>query len=285
MLYTMYTMKLFTRIFTFIFLTIFLCTCSLNAQTFTMNKKCRELNSNASSLLTEKKYQEALDAFTTMQSSCSTKDAKEAYSVGKAQALNGLGKYSDALAASEEAIKVTKDKSLSGYFQKAVALNKMGQVQESNAAFQKVIALTEKNQDTKARASNYALLSLMHYYQLNQQDSGYYYLAKAMELDPNNANFFVQKGDMLVAEKKYDAAFEQYDKAVALGKNDMEMYQIRTEGHMKMVQEKYGTTNTQELRSKMTPAERDQLCTELQKAISLGLHDMKMDMFSSMVCK
>jgi len=39
------------------------------------------------------------------------------------------------------------------------------------------------------------------------------------------------------------------------------------------------------LRSKMTPTETEQVCTELKKAISLGLHDMNMDMFSSLVCK
>ena len=36
----------------------------------------------------------------------------------------------------------------------------------------------------------------------------------------------------MIAEKKYDEAFEQYDKAVALGKTDMDMYKIRTDARM-----------------------------------------------------
>ena len=106
-----------------------------------------------------------------------------------------------------------------------------------------------------------------------------------MALDAGNPAFTVQKGDMLIEEKKYDDAFVQYDKAVSMGKADMDMYVIRTEGRMKMVQDKYKTTNAQELRSKMTPVEKEQVCTELKKAISLGLHDMKQEMFSSLVCK
>jgi len=125
----------------------------------------------------------------------------------------------------------------------------------------------------------------MYYRQGNQKDSAMYYLDKAMTLDPDNPDFYIQKGDMLVGEKKYNDAFVQYDKAVALGKTDMEMYDIRAKARIKEVQEKYHTTNTQELRSKMTPKEKDQICTELNKAISLGLHDMKMDMFASLVCK
>ncbi len=255
------------------------------AQTFTMGKKCREQNNNGINLLKEKKYQEALDSFTLMEKSCTTKDAKEATAVGKAEALNGLGRYEEAIEASNAALKVSKNKSLNGLFQKAVAQNKLQQHDAANATFSQMIALTEKNQDTKARASNYATLSLLHWRQLGNKDSADYYLEKAMALDPSNPDLVVQSGDMLCDEKKYDAAFEQYDKAVAMGKNDLDMYQARSNARMKMVQEKYQTTNAQELRDKMSAQEKNQLCTELNKAISLGLRDMKQDMFASLVCK
>jgi hypothetical protein len=35
----------------------------------------------------------------------------------------------------------------------------------------------------------------------------------------------------------------------------------------------------------MTEQERNQLCTEMKKALSLGLRDMKQDMFAALVCK
>ena len=258
---------------------------SLMAQTFTMGKECRQKNDTATARLKEKKFQEALDAYSAMEKSCKTKDAKEAIAVGKAEALNGLGKYEDAITASNAALKITKNKSLGGYFQKAVAQNKLGQYDASKATFSNVIALTEKNQNTKARASNYAVLSALHYRQLNETDSGYYYLDKAIELDSTNSNFYIQKGDMLISEKKYDEAFEEYDKAVGMGRTDVDMYKIRTDARMKMIQDKYNTNNTQDLRSKMSSTEKDQVCTELNKVISLGLHDMKYDMFAALVCK
>jgi tetratricopeptide (TPR) repeat protein len=235
--------------------------------------------------LAEKKYQEALDGFVAIENSCKTKDAKEAIAVGKAEAYNGLGKYNEAITASDAALKVSKNKSLMGYFQKATAQYRLGQFEASKATFANVIALTEKNENVKARASNYALLAAVQYRQLNEKDSAFYNLDKAMQLDPDNADFYIEKGDMLIGEKDYDAAFVQYDKAVSMGRTDMDMYVIRTNGRMKMVQDKYHTTNTQELRSKMTPTEKDKVCTELKKAIALGLKDMKYDMFASLVCK
>ncbi|MCU7548029.1 hypothetical protein OCK74_02835 [Chitinophagaceae bacterium LB-8] len=258
---------------------------AVSAQTITMGKKCREQNNNGISLLKEKKYQEAIDAFTAMEKSCTTKDAKEATAVGKAEAYNGLAKYEEAIVASDAALKVTKNKSVAALFQKALAQNKLKQFDAANQTFSKLIALTEKNQDTKARASNYALMSAFHWRQLNNADSANYFLEKAVALDPSNPNYVIQKGDMLCDEKKYDEAFVQYDKAVEMGKADAEMYEIRSNARVKMLQEKYHTNNTQELRSKMSAQERDQVCVELKKAISLGLKDMKQDMFASLVCK
>lgn len=268
-----------------LFMTVFVFFASANAQTFTMGKKCKEQNTAGINLLKEKKYQDALNTFTAMEKSCNTKDAKEATAVGKAEAYNGVGKYEEAIAASDAALKVTKNKSLMGYFQKAVAQYKLKQYDAASANFSKVISLTEKNQDTKTRASNYALMSGLQFRQLDNKDSANYYLDKAIALDNTNPDFIVQKGDMLASEKKYADAFVQYDKAVSMGKTDVDMYTIRTNTRMREVQEKYGTTNTQELRSKMSESEKTMVCTELNKAISLGLKDMKMDMYASLVCK
>jgi len=278
-------LKTMTRSFFAAMLFLLLFVPAAMAQTFTMGKKCKEANKAAIALLKDKKYQEALNDFTAMEKSCNTKDAKEAIAVGKAEAYNGLGKYEEAITASDAALKVSKNKSLAGYFQKAIAQNKLGQVQASKESFSKMIALTEKNKDTKARASNYAVLSLIHYRQLGETDSAFFYLDKAMELDPGNPNFCIQKGDILTDKKEYDAGFAEYDKAVEMGKTDMDMYVIRSNARMKKVQQKYKTTNTQELRSKMTPTEKEEICTELNKAIALGLKDMEQDMFAALVCK
>jgi cytochrome c-type biogenesis protein CcmH/NrfG len=111
------------------------------------------------------------------------------------------------------------------------------------------------------------------------------HLAKVMELDPTNADYYVLKGDWGVRAGDYDAAFAAYDQAVAMGHTGAAMYQIRAEARLKQVQDKYGTTNTQELRSKMTPTETEQVCSETTKALDLGLADMKLDMFAALVCK
>ena len=257
----------------------------IHGQTFTMGNKCYEQNKNGLNLLKEKKYQDALNIFTAMEKSCTTKDAKEAIACGKAEAFNGLGKYSEAIKASDAALKVSKNKSLMGYYQKAIAQNKLKQYDDSRASFSKVLELTEKNKDAKARASNYATMSALYWRQLNDKDSANYFLDKAIALDPSNPRFVIQRGDMFADEKNYEQAFTQYDKAVQMGKADAEMYAIRSNARIKSMQEKYNTKNAQELRAKMTPKERDLVCADLKKAISLGLKDMKQDMFASLVCK
>src|SRR5262245_35728527 len=103
-----------------LFIAVFFIYSIISAQTFTMGKKCNKQNTNGINLLKEKKYQEAYDVFTTMQKSCTTKDAKEATNVGRAEALNGLGKYQEAITASDAALKVTKNTSVMALFQKAV---------------------------------------------------------------------------------------------------------------------------------------------------------------------
>jgi tetratricopeptide (TPR) repeat protein len=267
------------------FLVVFFAHNIMYSQTFTMGNKCYEQNKKGIGLLKEKKYEDALNTFSAMEKSCTTKDAKEAIGTGKAEALNGLGRYEEAITASSAALKATKNKSLMGYYQKAIAQNKLKQYDASRASFAKVIELTEKNKDTKSRASNYAVMSAMYWRQLNDKDSANYFLDKATTLDPSNPRFVIQKGDMFVDEKKYDDAFAQYDKAVQMGKADAEMYAIRSNARIKSMQEKYHTTNAQELRSKMTSKEKDLVCTDLKKAISLGLKDMKQDMFATLVCK
>ncbi|MCG7859371.1 hypothetical protein MD537_20505, partial [Flavihumibacter sediminis] len=111
------------------------------------------------------------------------------------------------------------------------------------------------------------------------------YLEKAKSLDPQNAQFYLLEGDWRVAEGNYDAAFEAYDKSVSMGKSDLDIYVTRMNARMKMVQEKYGTTNAQELRSKMTAEEKELICREVKAALDKGLREMKWDMFSSLVCK
>ena len=172
-----------------------------------------------------------------------------------------------------------------GLFQKATAQHKMKQYDEAQKTFSQMIALTEKNQDTKSRAKNYAAMSALYWRQLNNKDSANYYLDKAISLDSTNANFVIQRGDMFVDEKKYDQAFEEYDNAIDMGKADQEMYTIRSDARLKMLSEKYKTTNAQELRSKISSSEKELLCADLKKAIDLGLKDIKKDMFASLVCK
>jgi tetratricopeptide (TPR) repeat protein len=90
------------------------------------------------------------------------KKCKEAVATGTAANANGdyqsaLSTF-EAIAAADVALDASKDKSLSGHFQKGVAQNKLGQYEDSRASLNQVIRLTEMNENISQRATNYALI-------------------------------------------------------------------------------------------------------------------------------
>jgi len=254
------------------------------SQTFTMSKDCKQKIELANRMSSDKQYDSAITVFNSITKQCNSKDGKEAVANGKAHAYNGNKQYTEALAAANEALAVSKNKSLNGFFERGIANEGLKNSDAATADFNQIITLTEKNQNVKERATIYAKIADMNY-ESGKMAEGDANLAKAMELDPSNTNFIIQKGDMYVRQGKYDEAFENYDKAVDAGRTDLDMYVIRTNARMKMVQDKYGTSVAQELRTKMTAKEKEQVCVEMKKALELGLKDMKQEMFSALVCK
>lgn len=256
-----------------------------NAQTFTMGKSCNALNAQGFAFLENQQYDSAKWVFNNMKSSCKTKDAKINIAIGLAESYNGLKQYNEAIASSNEALKITKNTSINGWFQRAVAENKLGRVNESKASLGKVIQLTEMNQNTAQRASNYALMAALYDRQEGQTDSAHYYIDKAISLDSANYRYLLEKGDMYARGKQYDKAFEQYNLCEGLGKKDLELYQTLCDTRLRMLQEKYNTTNTQELRGKLQADEKSQLCNDLKMAQQMGMKNMSKDMLAALICK
>ena len=257
----------------------------VQAQTITMGKECQANVSHGNQLNDEGNYTEALATFDAIVEKCDTKDGKEAVQVGRAHALNGMGQYNEAIAAADAAQEAyPKQESLFAYFERAYAEEQLGNMEAATADYNKIIELTEKNQNVAERATIYAKVADL-YYKSGKTVEAEQYLATAIELDPSNPDFYVIKGDWGVKAGDYDAAFAAYDQAVAMGYTGATMYQIRAEARLKQMEEKYGTDNAQELRSKMTPAETDMVCAEMTKALELGLMNMQMDMFSALVCQ
>ncbi len=260
------------------------CGAVAEAQTFTMNKDCRAKVAEGNQLNDANNFAAALSVFDALVEACKTRDGKEAVQVGRARALNGLGRSSEAIAAADLALEATKDKSLFAYFERGYANEQLGMTDAATADYNRIIELTEKNENVAERATIYAKVADLNYRAGRTADAERY-LARASELDPGNPDFLIQRGDWAALGGDYDSAFVEYDRAVAAGKADSEMYRIRANARIRQMQGKYGTDNVQELRSRMTPDDRDLVCAETGKALALGLKDMQMDMFSALVCR
>ena len=256
---------------------------SLGAQLRTMSDECREQIGAADELNAYGDHAGALAAFDALVEECGTRDAREMVHAGRARALNGLERYEEAMAAAEEALDAY-DESLFGLFERAYAHEKMGDMEAAAADYNRVIELTENNQNTAERATLYAYMA-DRYQQAGMTTEADQYMATALELDPSNPDFYVIQGDWAVRTGDYDGAFVSYDRALEIGGDEAELYRIRSQARMKMVQDKYGTTNAGELRAEMTPEETSQVCSELTRALELGMEDMQLDLFAALVCR
>jgi tetratricopeptide (TPR) repeat protein len=254
------------------------------AQTFTMREDCRNNVAAAGDLNAAGQYDAALAAFDALVEECKTKDAEELIQVGRATALNGLQQYDAAITAADAALEVTKNQSLNAYFERAYAKEQMGQVEAAQADYDRIIELTEKNQNVEERALLYAKVADMNF-RTGKTADAQQYIGKAMELDPSNPDFYLQRGDWASAQGNYDQAFTDYDRAATIAPSDPDVYKARSESRLKMVQEKYGTSEATELRAKMTPSEKSMVCNEMKQALDLGLRDMQYDMFAALVCR
>jgi tetratricopeptide (TPR) repeat protein len=255
-----------------------------SAQLITMSKVCREQVAQGNAMNDAGDHRRALELFSGIVAQCETKDGKEAVQVGIARAQNGLYNYPEAIAAANLALDVSKGTSLNALFERAIAEEKSGNMEAASADYDRIIALTEKNQNVRERATIYAKVADLNYRagKIGEANS---HLATAMQLDPDNADFYIQRGDWAADAGNYDRAFDDYDKAVAMGRTDPDMYAIRGEARIKTMQQKYGTENVQQLRAKMTPDETAMVCADVKKALDLGLKDMQIDMFAALVCR
>lgn len=258
---------------------------TINAQRLiTTSNKCYKQIQEGNKLNDSGQYQQAFDTFTKVLKDCSAKDAKEDGNIGMATASNGLQQYERAIDFANSAIKVSKKTSVMAYYARSYAYGNLGQTHEAREDIIRITELTKKNKNVKARATMYAQLAHLDF-QLNRLAEADSNLVKAAELDPSNPLFFIQKGDMMVKIKNYEDAFAAYDTAQNLGKNDLEVYQIRTEARLKQVQEKYNTSDSKVLAQNMTASEKTILCADLTKAVDLGLRNLYLELLGSMICE
>lgn len=253
-------------------------------QLITTSNKCFKQIQEGNKQNDQGQYEEALVTFKKVLKDCSAKDAKEDGNIGMAIASNGLKQFDDAITSANNAIKVGKEKNVTAYYARSFAYNKLGRTADAKVDIVKITDLTKKNKNIKARAKMFAQLAHLDF-QLNMLAEADTNLTKAFELDPENPAFYIQKGDMMIKINNYDDAFAAYDKVLELGKNDLEIYQIRTEARLKQMQQKYVTTDINELSRRMTKQEKSTVCTDINRALDLGLRNLQLDLLASKICE
>lgn len=229
-------------------------------------------------------YTSALANFNEILKKCDAYDAKISAYAGKAEALNGLRQYSDALGVSKEGL--TLDKSnINILFQKATAELGLGLNTEAGTDLQSVIDLTGKNKNTAQRATIYAKIAALNSHQQQWSDAQSN-IRQAISLDPNNGDFYILQGDIYSSSGSFSTALESYDKAIAImGNSSAAAWTAKVEAIVKMNQAKYGTNDAGTLAAKMNSSEKKNLCDAIKSGKAQGMKSMNIDMLQLSVCK
>lgn len=228
-------------------------------------------------------YTAALDNFNNVLNKCDAYDAKEKAYAGKAEALNGLKQYSDAMTAANAGLKINPS-SIDNLFGRANAEMATGMIDNAKADLNTIIDLTAKNRNIADRATIYSKVAEAEMRQQLFSDA-LQNINQAISMDNTNLSFYMQRGDINVAAGNLPTALGNYDEAISRGRNDAEAWKARTTTLIKIDQQKYGTDNASTLGKKLSPADRQSLCNSIQTAQGKGMRDMNIDLLQAAVCK
>ena len=112
------------------------------------------------------------------------------------------------------------DARLQAMLDQAIALHRNGQLGQAEAIYLNIIGI----QPVHANCLN--LLGVIAT-QTNNHERAVKLIDKAIEIDPNIARFYGNRGNALKELKQLDAAVASYDKAIAINPDDMEAYNNR----------------------------------------------------------
>jgi tetratricopeptide (TPR) repeat protein len=228
-------------------------------------------------------YSGALANFNEVLKKCDAYDAKIPAYAGKAEALNGLHQYNDALTAAEEGLKLDKT-SINNLFEKASAELGLGKNADARADLQNIISLTEKNKNTSQRATIYAKMAALDSRQ-QQWAEAQNNIQKAISLDSNNGDLYILQGDIYSASGNFSSAIESYNKAIALGNNAGAAWKAKVETIIKMNQTKYGTSDANTLAGRMNSTEKKNLCDAIKSGLAQGMKSLNIEMTQIAICK
>jgi len=285
-LYCVYFFKTYATMkisFTLILISFVLLFSQCRSGLVTMNNSCYNSIQQGQAANKAGNYSNALDIFNQVLQKCDAYDAKEKGYAGKASALNGMQQYNDALDAANSGLSINKS-SIDNLFEKANAELGLKRTTDAKADFSTIIDLTSKNQNVKDKATIYAKIGEIDLKQ-NMYADAMNNAEQAITLDPDNSDFYMLRGDIKAAQQLYDEAKEDYDLAVSKGKNDAEVWKAKAVASVKSYQKKYGTTNANELVSKMSSTEKQQLCSDIKTALSKGAKEVSLDLLQDAVCK
>jgi tetratricopeptide (TPR) repeat protein len=247
-----------------------------------MSNNCYNMISTGQGQNKSGNFSAALETFNTVLQKCDAYDAKEKGFAGKAEALNGLKQFNDALEAANQGLKISNT-SIDNLFQKATAEIGLGMESAAKADLNTIISLTQKNKNTAERATIYAKIAALNAKE-QAYDEALGNINQAMSLDNSNLDFAVLQGDIYVASGKFKEGLESYDNAISKGRNDAEVWKAKATALIKMNQKKYGTDNAGTLAKKMNSTEKQSLCSTIRTAMERGMKDMNLELMQVAVC-
>lgn len=271
------------KIYFFILIVIGISASNCRSGLVTMTNACYNAVQNGESQNKSGNFEAALDQFDKVLDQCKAYDAREKGYAGKAEALNGLKRYNEAIDAANSGLQI-KSNSIDNLFQRAEAYLSLDRDADAKADLSSIVDLSQKNKNVKERATVYAKIAEIDLRKKMYADAANN-LQTAISLDSTNASFYLLKGDLFSAQNNFKEAGAYYDQAITAGADRTTSWQAKTEGQIKYFQQKYQTSSAADLAAKMTNTEKQDLCSTIRDAKTNGVRNMNIDLLQVTICK
>lgn len=228
-------------------------------------------------------FEQALLCFDSVLVECPSRITQLNGLTGKARALNGLNRCSEALPVAASALRLAQQKSVNAVFEQAYArfaLQDLPGARADYAMLEKRLSLSHSSREKAFILSRLAILNQRQ----QKLPEATLLLQKAISLDPANPSMFVLLGDLKIAGQQAEEAFVQYDKAAALRASTVLIAKKKAAGFSTIMQEKYQVKEAKELRLKMGIADKQQYCDLWKALFALGYSNSQEELAFTLIC-
>jgi tetratricopeptide (TPR) repeat protein len=211
---------------------------------------------------------------------CNNKLHVAGLNTAKAQALNQLKLFGDALAAAELAIPSSGPDNFEAHGEKAVALYGLHQNPAADLEYQLLKKKFSRQMQKAVIFAQLAKIEIANSEPAKAMD----YIQKAIALDASKPNYYLLYGDCAAGQNDTTTAMQQYSMALEHHADQKVVLRKKAMAYTRYLQEKYHVHDAKEQKIKMGIAEKQQFCNYWKTLFITGYTNPQEELNFTLIC-